>query len=723
MTMLKRLIRFTTLATVMLAALAGPQAAHAIGPVCRVWPAAPGPTHDGSSWSNAYTDLQAALAEAGCTELWVASGVYKPGTLVTDSFVISPGVQLYGGFAATESARAQRNYKANVTILSGDIDGNDLDADGNHIDEVYTDIVGTNSYHVVYLNGMGTTPVTGTTVLDGFTITGGQATGSYAAAEGGGLRCDGDGGSPTHACSPTLTNLTFSGNMADRGGAVYNNGVAGTSEPIFTNVTFTGNHAGSVGGAVYNDGTSSGHSGSGFSNVTFMNNSALDGGGALYNDGGSGGSSSPALMHVIFSNNTSGYGGAVHNRGVSSGVSNPVLIDVTFSGNSASNSGGGMYDDGAGGTSSPALINVTFSANSTTGGGGALVNDGTYSGLSSPVLQNVTFSGNSAQNGGGAIANYGYLSGVSQPTLTNVILWGDLGPPYREIYNNSAAPTISYSVVQGGCASIAGATCGSGNLDTDPGLAPLANNGGFSPTQRLLPGGSAIDTGTSAGCPSTDQRSVIRPMDGNYDGAAVCDIGAFEATMFADVPVAGKEWMEPWIDAFYQHGVTNGCGLGPLVYCPENNVTRAEMAVFLLRAKHGSGYTPPPATHTFTDVPVPGKEWMEPWIDEFYAEGITSGCGVSPLRYCPEQNVTRAEMAVFVLRATHTTGWAPPAASGIFSDVPVAGKEWMQPWIIEYYNEGITSGCGIAPLRYCPENNTTRAEMAVFIGRAYGLYP
>jgi hypothetical protein len=190
---------------------------------------------------------------------------------------------------------------------------------------------------------------------------------------------------------------------------------------------------------------------------------------------------------------------------------------------------------------------------------------------------------------------------------------------------------------------------------------------------------------------------------------------------FADVLVPGKEWMEPWIVAFYNAGVTTGCGINPLRYCPENQVTRAEMAVFLLRAMHGAGYAPPAPTHDFADVPVTGKEWMEPWIEQFYAEGVTTGCGGG--NYCPENRVTRAEMAVFVLRALHGGSYSPPAASAVFADVPVSGKAWMEPWIIQFRNEGITTGCGIDPLRYCPENNVTRAEMAVFIGRAYGLYP
>jgi hypothetical protein len=74
------------------------------------------------------------------------------------------------------------------------------------------------------------------------------------------------------------------------------------------------------------------------------------------------------------------------------------------------------------------------------------------------------------------------------------------------------------------------------------------------------------------------------------------------------------------------------------------------MAVFLLKAKYGSSYTPPAASHYFSDVPTAGKVWMEPWIDEVYREGITTGCGTSPLIYCPETTVKRGAMAAFLVR-------------------------------------------------------------------------
>jgi hypothetical protein len=188
---------------------------------------------------------------------------------------------------------------------------------------------------------------------------------------------------------------------------------------------------------------------------------------------------------------------------------------------------------------------------------------------------------------------------------------------------------------------------------------------------------------------------------------------------FADVPIDHTLWQ--YIEAFYNAGITTGCGVSPLIYCPEQPVTRAAMTVFLLRAKYGSSYTPPAATHLFADLPVAGKEWMEPWVDQFFLEGITTGCGVSPLIYCPEQSVTRAAMAVFVLRALYGSGYTPPAASHYFSDMPVAGKEWMEPWVDELYREGITTGCGTGPLIYCPETAVKRQAMAAFIVRAFSL--
>ena len=105
---------------------------------------------DGSSWENAYNQLQDALGAASSgDEVWVASGVYTPGVFMTSTFVVTPGVALYGGFAGTETYRTQRDWKTNITILSVDVGSDDANIDGNFIAETPSDIVGDNAYHVL----------------------------------------------------------------------------------------------------------------------------------------------------------------------------------------------------------------------------------------------------------------------------------------------------------------------------------------------------------------------------------------------------------------------------------------------------------------------------------------------------------------------------------------------------------------------------------------------
>ncbi|MBI5839038.1 MAG: carboxypeptidase regulatory-like domain-containing protein [Chloroflexi bacterium] len=120
-----------------------------------------------------------------------------------------------------------------------------------------------------------------------------------------------------------------------------------------------------------------------------------------------------------------------------------------------------------------------------------------------------------------------------------------------------------------------------------------------------------------------------------------------------------------------------------------------------------------------TFVDVPNTYWAWTWIEHLYAAGVTSGCTTSPLAYCPDSPVTRAQMAVFLLKAEHGSSYAPPAvgSSTGFTDVPTT--YWAAAWIKQLAAEGITSGCG-ANL-YCPDNNVTRAEMAVFIDKMFAL--
>lgn len=118
--------------------------------------------------------------------------------------------------------------------------------------------------------------------------------------------------------------------------------------------------------------------------------------------------------------------------------------------------------------------------------------------------------------------------------------------------------------------------------------------------------------------------------------------------VFSDV--APDFWAAGFIEQFFLDGITTGCSLSPLRFCPMNTLSRAEMAIFLLRAKHGAAYLPPPATGTrFADVPA--TAFGAAWIEQLAAEGVTSGCATNPLRFCPDKAVSRDQMATFIVRA------------------------------------------------------------------------
>ncbi len=182
---------------------------------------------------------------------------------------------------------------------------------------------------------------------------------------------------------------------------------------------------------------------------------------------------------------------------------------------------------------------------------------------------------------------------------------------------------------------------------------------------------------------------------------------------FSDVP--STYWAWSFIERLYHDGITGGCLTSPLMYCPETNVTRAQMAVFLLRGEHGSAYAPPSVGSDTGFIDVPADYWAAAWIKQLALEGVTSGCG--PGLYCPEISVTRDQMAVFLLRAEHGASYTPPPATGVFSDVPT--DHWAAAWIERLAAEDITGGCGAGT--YCPTTPVTRAQMAVFLVKTFNL--
>ncbi len=194
--------------------------------------------------------------------------------------------------------------------------------------------------------------------------------------------------------------------------------------------------------------------------------------------------------------------------------------------------------------------------------------------------------------------------------------------------------------------------------------------------------------------------------------------GTLNVQVRSYLDVLGNNSFWPYIESLRASGITSGCAETPdQLFCPTTVVTRAQMAVFLLKGMHGAAYTPPAvgASTGFSDVPT--NHWAAAWIKQLAAEGITGGCGTG--LFCPEGSVTRTHMAIFLLRAKHGSAYAPPAvgASTGFDDVPTT--HWAAAWIKQLAAEGITGGCGNN--NYCPDSNVNRAQMAVFLVKTFNL--
>lgn len=262
------------------------------------------PTQNGTSWTMAYSNLQAAITNAPTNaEIWVAQGIYKP-TKTTDrtiSFNIPNGVMLFGGFAGTETTQNQRDFRVNSTILSGEIGS--------------VSTVDDNSYHVVTFSA-----VNNTTILNGFTIMGGNANLTsdrthpspsptvqpITINDGGGIGLDigsspliinckiisndavfGGGLFATNNSNPTIKNTIFMDNQATFGGASYHIG----SNPIYQEILMAGNKA--TGAAIYNNGSNPT-----ITNATIAGNGGISG--AVFNS-----NSTPLFKNSILWGNIS----------------------------------------------------------------------------------------------------------------------------------------------------------------------------------------------------------------------------------------------------------------------------------------------------------------------------------------------------------------------------------------------------------------------------------
>lgn len=282
--------------------------------------------NNGSSWADAYATLQDALATATAGDvICVAEGIYYPdegGSRTngdrSSTFQLVENVALFGGYPnGGSSTFVDRDPTAHPTILSGDLAQNDGPNFFNNAD---------NAHNVLQADST----ITPATVMEGFTITAGNANGSSPDNRGGGAHFDG--------ASPTLNRCSFPGNSAIYGGGIFNEN---NSSPKLTNCSISVNHASVTGGGMYNSNSSPE-----LLNCSFSGNSVVSHGGGIYSST----SSSPELTNCHFSGNDAGdHGGGIYNNSASA-----TLTNCTLSGNDAGTHGGGIYNNAS---SSAALTN------------------------------------------------------------------------------------------------------------------------------------------------------------------------------------------------------------------------------------------------------------------------------------------------------------------------------------------------------------------------------
>jgi S-layer family protein len=263
------------------------------------------------------------------------------------------------------------------------------------------------------------------------------------------------------------------------------------------------------------------------------------------------------------------------------------------------------------------------------------------------------------------------------------------------------------------------------------GSQPIALTGALSnftgpagPTYTITDGAAnygTINSGANAQCTDCYTLGLVsatRPVQ-HWDSTVLETMTPTSATKnwtlhigdsFTDVPAANPFYR--FIEILFHKGITGGCGTN--VYCPSNSTSREQMSVFVLIAKEGVGYNPPACTTPiFNDVPASSPFCK--FIEELSRRGVVAGCGGG--NFCPQADVTRAQMSVFVLRTLDPALNPPACTTPVFNDVPASDP--FCRWIEELARRGVVSGCGGGA--YCPNNPVTREQMGVFISATFGL--
>ena len=411
-------------------------------------------------------------------------GPGKPIMTVLRLLPLTTVVTIYGGFAGGETALNQRDVVVNKTVLSGDLDQND----GNSGD-LNVDLTGDNALHVV----SGAASAGATTVLDGFTISGGLAT--TTSQTGGGVF--------NSSSSPSMSNLIIRGNVADAvGGGVYNL----ASSPTLTNVVVSGNLSGSQGGGVANDG------------------------------------GSPSYINVVISGNSAGgQGGGVYNF-----VSSPTFTNVTVSGNSVGDSeftlGGGVYSFGT-----PATFNNSMIWNNRAGGVTNTEN-ASFNGDAAPNFQNSLVAN---ATGAGIISSADPLFVRDADPASTPTTGGDFrlreSSPALDVGNNALNST---SADLAGNVRIQNTTIDLGPLEGEL-PACLPDMGPQPICVDVVSSGNFFDSG-GAGGSYGDNENLIQTICSATDGEIVATFSALQTELGQDVLTVydGSDTNAPLLGAF-----------------------------------------------------------------------------------------------------------------------------------------------------------------------------
>jgi hypothetical protein len=374
------------------------------------------------------------------------------------------------------------------------------------------------------------------------------------------------------------------------------------------------------------------------------------------------------------------------------GSNSPVRVGTTLHLTASTVTGATYQWTGPNGFTSsqqnPSISSVSLAA------AGAYSVIATVNGCSSPpatttvVINDVTPVSLSVDEAGGS----GNHNGVFQPGETVSVVPG---------WQNAGSSTVSFSGALSNFTGPAGPT-----YTIADGSAGYGSLAGGATTNCATATGDCYALTVTGGRPTAHWDATVKET---LTEGAVKTWTLHIGNSFADVPPSNPFYR--FVETIFHRGITVGCGSGD--FCVNDPVTRAQAAVFLLIAEHGSGYLPPDPTGIFTDVPVSSP--FARWVEQLVAEGITAGCG--PSLYCPTNPVTRAQTAVFLLRAEHGPSYVPPNPVGIFTDVPVSSP--FARWVEQLVAEGITAGCG--PSLFCPTTAVTRGQDAVFLTTTFGL--